>query len=220
MNIINNLTRQKVRRMHKNKDATARLRWSPRPPKSYPKSCACHGLPVKHGGYARKIPIVWSSPKQKDQIIQKWDPVAKRLFNVKCVTCKEPEYYPNVPSGWNSITYIFTYNVSLRFFTDEEDIYISTPVDVNPEVNYVSYISIPKTETIFPRVEGSFIELYNTRTKMLISDIKYHYQAADVFPDKYIFAIGEEAYLDLVYITGYQSGDIIKFTFLVPSNPI
>lgn len=56
------------------------------PPKLYPNVCGgkCVAPSRKVGGYARRLPTIWGHPKEKDQIIQKWDPISKRLVNVQC----------------------------------------------------------------------------------------------------------------------------------------
>ena len=64
--------------------------WSPRPTKNgQPPFCGSGSCSTgigyrKVGGFARRIPQIWSNPKVKEQIVQKWDPVSKRLVNVKC----------------------------------------------------------------------------------------------------------------------------------------
>ena len=37
---------------------------------------------------ARKIPLIWSSPKQKDQVVLKYSPVTKQLSILKYI-CKK-----------------------------------------------------------------------------------------------------------------------------------
>lgn len=205
--------------MYKNKDPTTRMRWAPRPPKSYPKNCDCPGIPRKHGGYAHKIPIVWSSPKQKDQIIQRWDPVAKRLYNISCIKCKEPEYYPKVPSGWSHKTYTYTYGSTIRFLYPGTDLLDTLNRDVNPDTDGVSFITIAKQEDIvFPRIDYSMIEIFNTRTKTVLYNIQYDTLASDSFNDFFLFAVGSEDIIEEIHIHGFRIGDILKFTFMSPPS--
>ena len=37
---------------------------------------------------ARKIPLIWSSPKQKDQVVLKYNPATKQISILKCI-CKK-----------------------------------------------------------------------------------------------------------------------------------
>lgn len=64
----------------------------PTPAKLYPNECAGKCVPAgrKVGGYARRLPSIWGYPKEKDQIIQKWDPISKRLVNVQCPCITPP----------------------------------------------------------------------------------------------------------------------------------
>jgi len=74
--------------------------WSPRPAKNgQPNTCTTCIPARKFGGLARKIPLIWAGPKTKEQILEKWDPISKRLVKVKCecvvVPVKTYEYIYN-----------------------------------------------------------------------------------------------------------------------------
>ncbi len=74
--------------------------WSPRPVKNGqpPTSCGTCVPARKVGGFARKIPLIWAGPKTKEQILEKWDPVSKRLVKVKCECVAVPEEPPAPPT--------------------------------------------------------------------------------------------------------------------------
>ena len=59
--------------------------WSPRPAKNgQPNTCTSCIPARKFGGLTKRIPLIWAGPKTKEQILEKWDPISKRLVKVKC----------------------------------------------------------------------------------------------------------------------------------------
>jgi hypothetical protein len=72
--------------------------WSPRPAKNgQPTTCTSCIPARKVGGLARRIPQIWAGPKTKEQILEKWDPVSKRLVKVKC-ECVTVSEEPPIPT--------------------------------------------------------------------------------------------------------------------------
>ena len=94
--------------------------WSPRPAKNgQPTTCTTCIPARKVGGFARKIPLIWAGPKTKEQILEKWDPVSKRLVKVKCECVAVPippvEFYDFIyqPSYDAGTTGTVTYQPAL-----------------------------------------------------------------------------------------------------------
>ena len=50
---------------------------------------------------ARKIPLIWSSPKAKDQTCFKYDPASQRLSKIGCCICNERTPSPFTLTSWS-----------------------------------------------------------------------------------------------------------------------
>ena len=94
--------------------------WSPRPAKNgQPNTCTTCIPARKFGGLARRIPLIWAGPKTKEQILEKWDPISKRLVKVKCECVVVPVAVPAPPvtPTYSSFFYINESSPSFDEFT-------------------------------------------------------------------------------------------------------
>jgi hypothetical protein len=54
---------------------------------------------------ARKIPLVYSTPKEKHQQYNRYDPMSRTVVNIACVCTKPPEIVVGVGDGANTLLY-------------------------------------------------------------------------------------------------------------------
>lgn len=52
---------------------------------------------------ARKIPLIWSSPKKKDQVCFRYDPASQRLSKIGCCVCAEQPPSPFELTFWSFV---------------------------------------------------------------------------------------------------------------------
>ena len=108
--------------------------WSPRPAKNgQPNTCTSCIPARKFGGLTKRIPLIWAGPKTKEQILEKWDPISKRLVKVKCECVVVPEETPTI-EGYQFIARVFSagdlIGGSITFNTTELNPYVlATQID-------------------------------------------------------------------------------------------
>lgn len=177
--------------------------WAPRPVKNgQPPTCSTCIPARKVGGFARKIPLIWAGPKTKEQILQKWDPISKRLVNVKCDCVGEP--------------IVVTYRTLLSINESVPSVVPSTTtciVDPGSQVLYGIYIPVIDLEaTPIPVAQSGRLRIQQQGAP----DVTVPYTLFTTLPNTW-YSIAIVTATPISFPIDYITGSIITLTLLPPS---
>jgi hypothetical protein len=156
--------------------------WSPRPDKNGQPQ-ACYGqcnLNIgarKVGAALRRYPQIFMNAKSKDQILQKWDPVSKRLVNIHQHEVVVPPVAPVAPER----THVTIDAINLNYPSDEGDAVFFTYRLVSDKNDIVNVALYRSNGTLIARAEP-----LNVVAGTTVDGIDINYTDGDVGTSVYI----------------------------------